>query len=114
MLNPYSITSYENIVNFIVLGLLIFAGFFIHAVKKKFCILLMSVMEVIDFIFMPKNSSTQFALWVEDGNGKYIKTIFLTNFIGRYGGGNHSIDPNIELSDGNRLALCPYGALREV
>jgi len=102
----------KNIVNFIVLGLLIFAGFFYSCSKEE----VLHTPDVsngsIDFIFMPKNSSTQFALWVEDGNGKYIKTIFLTNFIGRYGGGNHSIDPNIELSDGNRLSALPIWSFK--
>jgi len=40
----------------------------------------------IDFIFRPENSWTQFAIWIEDGNGRYIATVFITDFIGRGGG----------------------------
>lgn len=50
----------------------------------------------IDFIFRPENNWTQFAIWIEDGNGDYIGTVFITNFIGRMGGGNRTGDRDID------------------
>ena len=66
----------------------------------------------IDFVFKPGNSSNQIVLWVEDWNGKYIGTVFLTNFIGRYGGGNRTSNPNIDLTDGNRLSALPVWSFK--
>ena len=61
----------------------------------------------IKFIFEPENSLVQFAIWVEDENGDYVETVFLTNFIGRYGGGNRTGDEDIDLTIGNRLSALP-------
>jgi hypothetical protein len=55
----------------------------------------------IDFIFKPSGSYTQIAIWVEDDNGKYIGTVFLTDFIGRRGGGNRTGNPDIDYEYGN-------------
>jgi hypothetical protein len=59
------------------------------------------------FIFRPENNSTQFAVWMEDDSGKYIETIFLTNFMGRRGGGNRTGGTDIDAADGNRLSALP-------
>lgn len=64
----------------------------------------------IDFIFEPENSWTQFVIWMEDGGGEYIATVYLTNFIGRNGGGNRISNPDIDLSNGNRLSALPIWA----
>jgi hypothetical protein len=66
----------------------------------------------IDFIFRPANNVTQFAVWVENDTGAFAGTAFLTNFIGRRGGGNRTADPNIDSSDGNRLNALPVWAHR--
>jgi hypothetical protein len=61
----------------------------------------------LNFIFTPANDYTQFVVWLEDGDGKYIETIFLTGFIGRRGGGNRTSDPDIDIIGGNRLSALP-------
>jgi hypothetical protein len=66
----------------------------------------------IDFTFRPVNNVTQFAVWVEDDTGSYVGTVFLTNFIGRKGGGNRTADRNIDGSNGNRLNAMPVWAYR--
>jgi hypothetical protein len=66
----------------------------------------------IDFIFRPENNWTQFAIWVEDGKGEYIGTVFITNFIGRRGGGNRTGDRDIDTPSGSRLSALPIWALK--
>lgn len=66
----------------------------------------------IDFIFKPNNNHTQFSLWVENVNGEYIRTIFLTKFIGRNGGGNRTSNPDIDLNNGNRLSALPIWSFK--
>ncbi len=66
----------------------------------------------IDFIFKPSGSYIQIAIWVEDGNGKYIGTVFLTNFIGRKGGGNRTSNPDIDYEFGNRLSALPVWSFK--
>ncbi|HPG41157.1 MAG TPA: T9SS type A sorting domain-containing protein [bacterium] len=61
----------------------------------------------IDFIFQPNDNITQFAIWVENAEGQYVGTAFLTNFIGRRGGGNRTASPDIDSGDGNRLNALP-------
>jgi hypothetical protein len=61
----------------------------------------------LNFTFRPNVLVTQSAIWIEDKNGKYITTVFLTNFIGRNGGGNRTGETNIDLPDGNRLSALP-------
>ena len=64
----------------------------------------------VDFTFRPANNVTQFAVWLENDTGAYRGTVFLTNFIGRRGGGNRTGDPNIDSSNGNRLNAMPVWA----
>jgi hypothetical protein len=64
----------------------------------------------IDFTYRPVNNVTQFAVWVEDDTGAYLGTVFLTNFIGRRGGGNRTADANIDASNGNRPNAMPVWA----
>ena len=64
----------------------------------------------IDFIFEPENNWTQLAIWIEDENEKYIGTVYLTDFIGRRGGGNRTSDTNIDTQSGNRLSALPIWA----
>jgi hypothetical protein len=64
----------------------------------------------IDFIFRPANSETQFVIWLENGDGEYVGTVYITNFIGRNGGGNRNSSPDIDLPDGNRLSALPIWA----
>ena len=66
----------------------------------------------IDIAFRPANNVTQFAVWIEDEIGAYAGTVFLTNFIGRRGGGNRTRDPNIDASNGNRLNAMPIWAFK--
>lgn len=63
----------------------------------------------IDFIFRLGSFETyqQFVIWVENGNGEYVGTVSLTDFIGRRGGGNRTSDPNIDAEYGNRLSALP-------
>ncbi|MBN1996007.1 hypothetical protein JW935_00560, partial [candidate division KSB1 bacterium] len=60
--------------------------------------------------FKPENNWTQFVIWIEDESGKYIETVFITNFIGRRGGGNRISNPNIDTQTGNRLSALPIWA----
>jgi hypothetical protein len=64
----------------------------------------------IDFTYRPVNNVTQFAVWVEDYTGAYLGTVFLTNFIGRRGGGNRTADADIDASNGNRPNAMPVWA----
>jgi hypothetical protein len=64
----------------------------------------------IDFIFRPENNWTQFVIWLENGEGEYIGTVYITDFIGREGGGNRNSSPDIDLSNGNRLSALPIWA----
>jgi len=66
----------------------------------------------VDFTFRPANNVTQFAVWLENDTGAYRGTVFLTNFIGRRGGGNRTGDPNIDSSNGNRLNAMPVWACK--
>jgi len=64
----------------------------------------------IDFSFKPANNWTQFVIWLDDANGEYVGTVFLTSFIGRRGGGNRTRDTNIDSQNGNRLSALPIWA----
>ncbi len=66
----------------------------------------------LDFIFSPENDWTQFSLWIEDGNGDYVGTVYVTDFIGRRGGGNRTSETDIDLSNGNRLSALPIWAYK--
>lgn len=66
----------------------------------------------LDFIFSPENDWTQFSLWIEDSNGQYIGTVYITDFIGRRGGGNRTSDTDIDLANGNRLSALPIWAYK--
>jgi len=64
------------------------------------------------FKFKPSNNITQFVIWIEDSNNEYLTTVYITNFIGRRGGGNRTSDPNIDSNTGNRLSTFPIWAYR--
>ena len=66
----------------------------------------------IDFIFNPSNGITQFAVWLENPDGEYIRTVYVTDFIGRRGGGNRTSDPDIDSGEGNRLNALPVWAFK--
>ena len=61
----------------------------------------------INFIFRPDYHLLQVAVWIENQEGDYIGTVFLTDFIGRRGGGNRTNDPDIDVGNGNRLSALP-------
>ena len=61
----------------------------------------------LNFIFRPDQRNLQLAIWLENENGDYIGTVFLTDFIGRNGGGNRTSDPDIDATSGNRLSALP-------
>ena len=65
---------------------------------------------IIDFVFEPGTSNVQIVVWIEDEGGNYIETAFITNFIGRNGGGNRTDNPDIDFSAGNRLSAFPIWA----
>ncbi len=67
---------------------------------------------IIDFYFQPNDNVTQFAIWVENAGGEYVGTVFLTNFIGRRGGGNRTASPDIDSGDGNRLSALPVWSFK--
>jgi hypothetical protein len=67
---------------------------------------------ILALTFGPRNGSTQFAVWLEDPGGGYLTTLYVTDFIGRRGGGNRSADPDIDTGDGNRLNALPVWAHR--
>lgn len=60
--------------------------------------------------FKPGGVINQTAIWVEKDNGEYLETIFLTNFIGRRGGGNNTNSSDIDGNPGNRLSALPIWA----
>lgn len=64
----------------------------------------------IDFIYQPGTGGVQTAIWIEDNNGNYIGTVFITDFIGRNGGGNRTDSLNIDYSGGNRWSALPIWA----
>jgi hypothetical protein len=59
---------------------------------------------IIDLVFQPGAGGVQTVVWIEDESGNYIETVFITNFIGRNGGGNRTDNPDIDYSAGNRLS----------
>lgn len=65
---------------------------------------------IIDFVFEPGSSNIQIVVWIEDESGNYIETVFITNFIGRNGGGNRTDNPDIDYGAGNRLSAFPIWA----
>jgi hypothetical protein len=65
---------------------------------------------IIDFVFQPGSGAVQTVVWIEDESGNYIETVFITNFIGRNGGGNRTDNPDIDYSAGNRLSAFPVWA----
>ncbi len=38
------------------------------------------------FSMLPRIASNQFAVWIEDSNGNYVRTLFVTNFVSRKAG----------------------------
>jgi hypothetical protein len=66
----------------------------------------------LEFIFEPTNEYNQIAIWIQDQNGNYVNTVFLTNFIGRYGGGNRTSNPDIDYTGGNRLSALPIWSFK--
>jgi hypothetical protein len=62
---------------------------------------------VLEFIFRPSNNWTQFVIWMENENNEYLTTVFITDFIGRRGGGNRTGSSNIDAANGNRLSALP-------
>ena len=54
----------------------------------------------LNFIFRPDQRNLQLAIWLENENGDYIGTVFLTDFIGRNGGGNRTRSRGPFLSGG--------------
>lgn len=65
---------------------------------------------IIDFVYQPGSSGVQTVIWIEDNSGSYIETVFITNFIGRNGGGNRTDNPDIDYEVGNRLSAFPIWA----
>ncbi|MBN1560481.1 T9SS type A sorting domain-containing protein [candidate division KSB1 bacterium] len=63
--------------------------------------------STIHFIFRPENNWTQFAIWLENKDGEYIQTAYISDFIGRRGGGNRTGDVDIDSPSGNRLTALP-------
>jgi hypothetical protein len=49
---------------------------------------------------------------MENVHGEYVETIYITNFIGRRGGGNRTSDTNIDTPTGNRLSALPIWAYK--
>ena len=69
----------------------------------------------INFIFKPENNWTQMVIWLENEKGEYVETAFISNFIGRRGGGNRTSDTDIDSQIGNRLSALPvWGHKRNV
>ena len=62
---------------------------------------------VLKFNFKPSNNWTQFVIWMENENSDYLSTVYITDFIGRRGGGNRTGNTNIDVSNGNRLSAFP-------
>ena len=65
---------------------------------------------IIDFIFEPGTGSVQTVIWIEDDSGNYIGTVFITDFMGRNGGGNRTDSLNIDYTAGNRWSAFPVWA----
>jgi hypothetical protein len=65
---------------------------------------------IIDFTYQPGSGGVQIVIWIEDGDGNYIETIFITDFIGRDGGGNRTDNPDIDYGTGNRWSAFPIWA----
>lgn len=65
---------------------------------------------IIDFIYQPGSGGVQTVIWIEDNDGNYIGTVFITDFIGRNGGGNRTDDPDIDYEAGNRWSAFPVWA----
>jgi len=68
--------------------------------------------RTLHFKFKPSDNLTQFVIWFEDSNNQYLTTVYITNFIGRRGGGNRTSDPDIDSNTGNRLSTFPIWAYR--
>lgn len=65
---------------------------------------------IIDFIYQPGSGGVQTVVWIEDDEGNYIGTVFITDFMGRDGGGNRTDNPDIDYSAGNRWSAFPVWA----
>jgi len=66
----------------------------------------------IECAFRLNNNNAQVVIWIEDEAGRYLGTVFITDFIGRRGGGNRTADPDIDSGEGNRLSCFPVWAYR--
>jgi len=65
---------------------------------------------IIDFIYQPGSGGVQTVIWIEDESGNYIGTVFITDFMGRNGGGNRTDNPDIDFGAGNRWSAFPIWA----
>jgi hypothetical protein len=66
-----------------------------------------NVFGSIDCLFRLNNNNAQVVIWIEDEAGRFAGTVFITDFIGRRGGGNRTADPDIDSGEGNRLSCFP-------
>jgi hypothetical protein len=66
----------------------------------------------VSVVFSPSSGSNQMAVWLESPQGLYAGTLFLTDFIGRRGGGNRTADPKMDTGSGNRPDALPVWAHR--
>jgi hypothetical protein len=66
----------------------------------------------VSIVFSPSSGSNQMAVWLESPQGLYAGTLFLTDFIGRRGGGNRTADSGLDTGDGNRPDALPVWAHR--
>lgn len=62
--------------------------------------------------FSPSSGSNQMAVWLQDAEGEYLRTLWLTDFIGRHGGGNRTADTTLDTGSGNRPDALPVWAHR--
>ncbi len=62
--------------------------------------------------FSPSSGSNQMAIWLQDAEGEYLRTLWLTDFIGRRGGGNRTADTTLDTGSGNRPDALPVWAHR--
>ncbi|MDM7926849.1 MAG: FlgD immunoglobulin-like domain containing protein [bacterium] len=62
--------------------------------------------------FSPSSGSNQMAVWLQDAEGEYLRTLWLTDFIGRRGGGNRTADTTLDTGSGNRPDALPVWAHR--
>ncbi len=64
----------------------------------------------VSITFSPSSGSNQMAIWLQDAEGEYLRTLWLTDFIGRRGGGNRTADTTLDTGSGNRPDALPVWA----